>query len=295
MLQKSSRYRGWVLGFALGVLPASGAYAQGTVESRGWQYRRFDAIDAAVTAAGASIVIAATFVWPPSGNARWNGGILFDDGVRDEIRAESRSGRDNARLVGDVLYIGGGLYPIVVDGFVALVVRQDSDLAAQMLLIDLEAYAVAGALLTGSERMFARARPSAEPCSDDSGYEAFCGEPDSASSMISGHTGIVATSAGLLCAHHQYLGLYGSPAADATICGIGIGMAIGTGVARTINDRHYASDVIAGWLVGGSIGYLLPVLRFYGPGPVKSDRARMFTVLPTATPTSAGAELVGLF
>jgi hypothetical protein len=260
----------------------------------GWHYRRFDAIDAAVTALGAAVVISATFVWPPSGDERWQGGILFDDGARDALRARSRDGRDRARTVGDVLYIGGGLYPVLVDGLVAFAAR-DADLATQMLLIDFEAYAIAGALLTGSERLIARARPSAGECDNDPDYEEFCGEPDRAASMISGHTGIVATSAGLLCAHHRYLELYGNPVADTGVCVAGAGVALGTGLARMVNDRHYATDVLAGLILGGTVGYLVPVLRFYAPGPVQRDRTSAIAIVPTVTPESAGAALAAVF
>lgn len=260
----------------------------------GWPYRRFDAVDATVTALGGAVVISAALLWPPSGDERWSGGILFDDDVRDSLRARSRDGRDRARTVGDVLYISGGLYPVVVDGVVAFAVR-DSDLATQMLLIDLEAYAIAGALLTGSERLIARARPSAEPCERDPEYEEFCGEPDRAASMLSGHTGIVATSAGLLCAHHRYLGLYAHPVADGGICVLGASMAVGTGLARMINDRHYATDVLSGLLVGGAVGYLVPVLRFYAPGPVQRDRTSAFAVVPAVSSGSAGAAVAGVF
>jgi membrane-associated phospholipid phosphatase len=188
-----------------------------------------------------------------------------------------------------VFYIGGALAPTLIDNLiVTLGVRRAPDVAAQMLLIDLEAYAVAGALLIGSENVFARARPSMQPCERDGEYEAHCGKRDEKSSFISGHTGVVATSAGLICAHHQYLNLYGNDFADALACGIGIGAALTTGIARIINDRHYATDTLAAFSVGALSGYALPVLGYYRTSEPENSWSSHWLILPDVTRTSAG-------
>jgi membrane-associated phospholipid phosphatase len=162
-----------------------------------------------------------------------------------------------------------------------------------MLLIDLQAYAVAGALLIGSENVFARARPSQRPCELDASYETYCGAADEKSSFISGHTGVVATSAGLICAHHQYLHLYGNDFADALACGIGIGAALTTGIARIINDRHYATDTLAAFSVGALSGYALPVLRYYRASDSEAAWSAHWLILPDVTRSSAGLSLHG--
>jgi membrane-associated phospholipid phosphatase len=36
-----------------------------------------------------------------------------------------------------------------------------------------------------------------------------------------------------------------------------------TGALRIASDRHWATDVISGYLLGGAIGYLLPTLLYY--------------------------------
>lgn len=253
-----------------------------------WHYHTFDFWDGAVTLSGAGLALTSTVLGPPQ-EPRWEGGVLFDDAVRSALRADSRSGRDRARAVGDAFYIGGALAPTLIDNLiVTLGVRRAPDVAAQMLLVNLEAYAVAGAFLIGSENVFARARPSMRPCDADDNYEAYCGNEDEKSSFISGHTGVVATSAGLICAHHQYLNLYGNDLADALACGIGIGAALTTGIARIINDRHYATDTLAAFGVGALSGYVLPVLRYYrSPQPAVSWSSG-WLVLPDVTRTSAG-------
>jgi membrane-associated phospholipid phosphatase len=189
--------------------------------------------------------------------------------------------------VGDAFYIGGALAPTLVDTlFLTLSVHRAPEVAWQMQLIDIEAYAVASALLVGSENLFARARPSMRPCARDQHYEDYCGGPDEKASFISGHTGVVATSAGLICAHHQYLHLLGSDAADATACGLGIGAALTTGIARLINDRHYATDVLAAFAVGALSGYALPVFGYYRRAKPDQGSRSPWLLSPHATQTS---------
>jgi membrane-associated phospholipid phosphatase len=258
--------------------------------SPSWEYRRFGGWDLAIAATGGSVVLASALLGSPE-EARWRGGILWDDAVRRALRAQSRAGRDTARHVGDAFYYGGALLPTVLDGLVVTFARGAPDVAAQMLAINLEAYAVAGALSFITESAFARARPSAGPCSTDPKYEAFCDASDKTNSFISGHTAIVATSAGLLCAHHQYLHLYGEPWADWAACGLGVGAALTTGVARLINDRHYASDVFTALSVGALSGYVLPVLRHYRDGGEGSPR-QDWALVPVLSPVSVGVQWV---
>ena len=123
------------------------AALEGASFSPRWQYRSFDLWDGAVTLSGAGVALTSTLLGPPQ-EPRWEGGVLFDAAVRGALRADSRSGRDRARAIGDTFYIGGALAPTLIDNLVVtLGVRGAPDVAAQMLLINLEAYAVAGALL----------------------------------------------------------------------------------------------------------------------------------------------------
>jgi membrane-associated phospholipid phosphatase len=258
--------------------------------STSWQYRRFDGWDLATAAAGGSVVLVSALLGSPE-RARWNGGILWDDAVRRALRAQSRAGRDTARHVGDAFYYGGALLPTVLDGLIVTFARGAPDVAAQMIAINLEAYAVAGALSFISESSFARARPSVGPCSTDRHYEAFCNAKDKTNSFISGHSAIVATSAGLLCAHHQYLHIYGESWADWAACGLGVGAALTTGIARIMNDRHYSSDVLMALSVGALSGYVLPVLRHYSSGG-EVARRQDWALVPALSPVSVGLQLM---
>ena len=52
-------------------------------------------------------------------------------------------------------------------------------------------------------------------------------------------------------------------------CAFGIGVAIAVGVLRVSSDKHWASDVLAGWAVGSLVGY------FDVPGPFDLLRFRL--------------------
>lgn len=275
----------------LGCIPAVARAGETEDPRTQWQYRRFNWLDATLSVVGVT-VIAVSALLPPAEDPKWMGGVLFDDAIREALRAESRAGRDRARSVGDFTYRFSALAPTVIDGLmVSLWLNDAPDVTGQMLLINLQSYALAGAVLTGSERAFARARPSADPCVSDPEYERFCGNDDRNNSFISGHTGVAAISAGLLCVHHQYLGLYGNPWADAAACGAGVGLALTTGIARLVNDRHYATDSLAAFGVGALGGYVLPALSFYA---IRSDTPPMM-FSSWSTRHALGVTASGLF
>jgi membrane-associated phospholipid phosphatase len=58
--------------------------------------------------------------------------------------------------------------------------------------------------------------------------------------------------------------LYGSPLADSLACAGTITLAASTGTLRVLGDRHYASDVAVGAIIGFAVGYGVPTLFHYG-------------------------------
>jgi membrane-associated phospholipid phosphatase len=211
--------------------------------------------------------------WTPKSSASWHGGILFDDAIRSALRGRSLEAQQTAADVSDRLYKFGVLAPYVIDVFlVDLGVHQNADVAGQMLLINIQSLGLSGVVSLSAERLVGRARPYTQDCGPDglvrdaSGHPLFntCGNPEDFQSFYSGHSAAVATMAGLTCAHHQHLPLYGGGLADLAPCVVMIGAATATGVTRVIADRHWASDVITGWSVGAFSGYVLPSLLHYG-------------------------------
>lgn len=74
---------------------------------------------------------------------------------------------------------------------------------------------------------------------------------------------------------------------------MGVGAALTSGVARLVNDRHYASDILMGLVVGGLSGYALPVLGYYERD--EETRARAWRLAPLLGESAAGVSWFGVF
>jgi membrane-associated phospholipid phosphatase len=246
--------------------------------------------------------------WQPRQSAGWRGGILFDGAVRDALRGRTQGAQSTASDLSDALYKGGVLAPYVIDVYlVALGVHQSADVAIQMTLIDMQSLGITGVVSLVAERSVGRTRPYVQDCGPDgvvrdaTGHVlAQCGTGYDNESFYSGHAAATATMAGLTCAHHQHLPLYGGGFADLAPCLVMIGESLTTGVARVVADRHWATDVIAGWGVGAVSGYVLPSLLHYGfgkgrpVGEVHVGDARILPI-PQAYAGGAGLSLIGSY
>jgi membrane-associated phospholipid phosphatase len=258
-----------------------------------WQWPRFRWWEYGGTIAlGASTWAYDRYGSPPE-QPRWSGGILFDGAVRGWLRADSLAGRESAGRVSDLLWMGGSLFPFLVDLPVALIAHKQPGVAWQLLMMDLEAFAVAGMLNRLLEFEVGRARPSRGDCARDPAYDALCGSPSNNASFPSGHTLSIATSAGLTCIHHRYLPLYGQPLADGAACALLSAATAATAVSRIVADRHHASDVLFGASLGFATGYALPWLLHYRSGRSLEPRAALVPLV--VGPRGIGAAMVGGF
>ncbi|MBN1612488.1 MAG: phosphatase PAP2 family protein [Polyangiaceae bacterium] len=239
-------------------------------------------------------------VVPEAKRAAWVGPILFDTPVREALEARSRSGRKLANALSNVLLFGSLAQPIVLDNLlVTLALRQAPDVAWQMFVINSEAYALALSLNAVTQRLAARERPYGQRCVNDGG-EFPCDSPDRFRSFYSGHSATTATAAGLVCAHHTQLDLYADPYADSAACAGSVALALTTGMLRIAAEKHWASDVITGGLVGFASGYALPVLVYYRQFGTRAERHTpgsepRVAVVPTATVDSVKLVAVGVF
>jgi membrane-associated phospholipid phosphatase len=134
-----------------------------------------------------------------------------------------------------------------------------------------EAYSYSGLLSIISTQISARKRPYSE-CHEG-------GECDT-QSFYSGHAAIAATGAGLMCANHTRIALYGNPVLDIGSCVLMSVNALVTATTRVTADRHYATDVIVGTGFGFAFGYAVPVLLHYSYGP-KNDKRLTFAPDPS--------------
>jgi membrane-associated phospholipid phosphatase len=153
---------------------------------------------------------------------------------------------------------------MVVDNLiVAWGVHGESEVALQMSVANAEAHSFSFALVSWVKRLTGRARPYAAECETDPEYSSDCNSGRKYRSFYSGHATSTAVGAGLLCAHHLHLPLYGYPELDTGVCAAGIALTLTTCALRIASDNHWTSDVAVGHLVGFASGYLIPTLFFY--------------------------------
>jgi membrane-associated phospholipid phosphatase len=266
---------------------------------------RFRPSEYALTAGLAVNVAMAAFIYPPP-KPNWEGGILFDHVVRDAIVLGSPQSRNTAALVSDDIYYALATFPLIVDtAIVTWGVHGAGDVAFQMMLINFESYALTGVLALTGEKL-GRVRPMAEECAKDPNYATNCRSGGNINaSFLSGHTTIAFAGAGLMCAHHTHLPLYGNKVADALACVTGLAAATTAGVLRVMSDNHYASDVLLGSGIGIFGGYVWPMLWHYGFGSKGNDIASFLpqvqarhgglaisgALLPLVAPTTIGVTL----
>jgi membrane-associated phospholipid phosphatase len=281
MEARVSAYRRIGLAWGSALLLASGSHEAAAEESPGvtWNpdWPRYRVSEAALTGVMLLPIAGALFLYPHP-NDNWYGGILFDDAVRDTLVLHSRAGRDQTGRASDDIYHFLALYPLLVDNLIVTwAVHGAGDVALQMLGMNLESYAVAGAIVLTGESL-GRVRPAERGCRSDPDYSSKCGDDVALNkSFMSGHSAIAFTSAALMCAHHGHLPLYGGGAGDILACWGALGGAIATGVMRITSDNHYTTDVLLGAGVGLLSGYVLPTWLHYGFG----DGPRTASLLPS--------------
>jgi len=221
---------------------------------------------------------------PPIEEAIWTDPILIDDLTRRGLRAHSRRGRNINGGISDALAVMSYLPPVVIDPVIMAGIVDDNPYVGwQLLVISTQSYAITLTLNSISKRVFARQRPYAFACAKDPNYSSGCQDADRFRSFYSGHSAITATSAGLICAHHTHVPLYGGGNYDRLTCLAALAGMLTTGAMRIIADKHWHSDVMVGHVVGLGVGYLLPTLLYYRGFQSKPD--------PEANPSSSALPL----
>ncbi|WP_169791626.1 phosphatase PAP2 family protein [Sandaracinus amylolyticus] len=195
---------------------------------------------------------------PADTTSVWRGGMLLDDDFRDAMRASTPEGQGFARRASDLMMVGLMANALLIDSLLIPLVQGDPDLAWQASF----AYSLAlGTMLTAGsivKRVTSRARPFEQECAANPDAPG-CGSADAYHSFFSLHTGVAFTSAAFSCAMHLERNLYDDPMADAVACGSALTAAALVGTLRVVADAHYLSDVLVGAVLGGLIGYLVPL------------------------------------
>ena len=227
-------------------------------------WRRVGATEYAIIG-GLGVGIATVMIWiPPAQEPAWRSPRLMDWSVRGWLRLGTRAGRDTADTVSDVLVVASMFQPLVVDSLiVAGLVNRSTDVLHQTEVINVQAFAMTQFVNVTAKRIFARERPYVTACAEDPTSSSRCTDLDRYRSYYSGHSAMSATSAGLVCAHHTHLKLYGGSPFDGIACGVSAGVTLATGALRIAADRHWATDVVTGHILGFAAGYLVPSLVYY--------------------------------
>ena len=257
-----------------------------------WHASRFGAADWVVTLAGGAITLTAAII-PPAAHHSLGGGILFDNGVRSALRAHSLANRYIFRDASDVGVSLMVSWPLVADSLTAAWwYRGSRDVAEQTALIDLEAFAISGAIQGVTNSLVSRERPYGPDCGSPQlpGDATDCTSSGHYRSFFSGHATNSFTGAALICAHHFENDLLGSPW-DALSCAGGYAVAATTATFRVVGDMHYASDVLTGALVGTLVGYGVPWLHYRH----RNERATTNTLQLHLVPTPGGLGVLGIF
>jgi hypothetical protein len=254
------------------------------------EWPRFRTAEGFVTL-GMTLQAASVLLFYPDAQNNWDNGILWDDAVRDAIVIGPRTEREKAALISDYFYYAMVAYPILVDTVIVTDhIHGASDVAGEMLAMNLEAYAITAGVAITLERI-GRSRPMRRGCEKDPNYDAACSdEAELNLSFLSGHTTAAFAGAGLMCAHHQHLPLYGGGAPDLIACLGGIGAASASGVLRVMSDNHYSTDVMLGAGLGFFVGYGVPTFLHYGATSGAQPRA----FLPTFRSTALGSPLTAV-
>jgi membrane-associated phospholipid phosphatase len=185
---------------------------------------------------------------------------------RELLRFRRDSDQEVWARWGDIGFRTSVLFPYIFDaGVVALGIHRNVDVAAQLFLIDLEAFTLAGFVHHTTSRLSGRPRPYREECEDDGKATRYpCGDVRDVKSFYAGHASAAFTSAGLTCLHHQHLPLWGGGAPDTWACVWAVTFASFTAYTRIASDEHWVSDTIVGVGTGWLFGYFVPKWLHYG-------------------------------
>jgi membrane-associated phospholipid phosphatase len=190
---------------------------------------------------------------------------IFDEPVRNALMAPTEEGREAAATLSDILLLSLLVWPYVDAFVVAGIADQNTDVLWQLSSIAAETYAADLLISTVFKLLVARERPHGARCTLEDRLEnpRRCGPGGRLRSFYSGHSSAAFNAAGVTCVSHLHLPLYGSRAADTMACGAALLTATIVATLRIIADRHYATDVIIGAVVGLGTGFLLPYLLHF--------------------------------
>lgn len=180
---------------------------------------------------------------------RWCSVNSFDARIRDSL---VWGHRDSAAALSNLT--GYAMAPLAAGGLLLLATSGLSDDQRWLafgddILTVAEAAMYTQLVVQGFKYSFGRQRPYAHYTPD-----AYAKTSDDNLSFLSGHTALafsIATATGTIAHRHHYHH-------EAAIWAVGMGLAATTAYLRVAADKHYATDVLAGGVLGAAGGILVP-------------------------------------
>lgn len=255
-----------------------GVDAKGETAPQGdrWRWRRAGGMEYAVVSVAA---IGTAYFEHENGRpteADWTSRNEFDEEIRSALRLKSRGARDATDIAGHAI-MGLMIAAPVLDSLATLGIRDGRwDDLWQTEMVNLEAFTFTSLVSSVTQNLLARERPFVRDCRAGGDCESNLENRG----FPSGHVAFAFTGAGLVCNHHRYQSLYNNPAADRAACATGIGLAVADGVLRLVADRHYATDVAAGTVLGLFSGFVLPRLLHYSHPSAPAPEQKRVTGAP---------------
>ncbi len=241
--------------------------------------------------------LTAESIWlqPQQPSLHWTGPVLFDQGVRDLLRGSTVQVRDDAAIASWAMLGVNIAYPALVDVPYAWS-RYGRQLAWDLFWQDAVALSLVSATDLAVRDLIGRARPPVSDCLAAGGSTAACmgGNTEAARAFPGGHVAIATTGATLTCTQHLALHLYGAPW-DGVTCGGAIAVDVTMGALRIVTDNHWATDIVAGGVIGVAFGWGVPVLMHLHPiGGSRSDTGILLAPVPIAVDHGAGIGVTGM-
>ena len=204
----------------------------------------------------------------------------FDSSIRRHLRWANTSRANTLSTV-----FSFGLAPLAGTGVAALIAAHDDrvDEIPEDILLVAESAVITMSVAQGAKFGFARERPDVHARSAEE-REAHASSSDNVS-FFSGHASLafsLATSAGTVASMrgHRLAPLMWIA---------GLSLATTGAYLRIAADRHYATDVLTGSVVGSAIGFSVP---YFAHRPVRDENAFISQVRVSALPVEHGQLLV---
>ena len=238
-------------------------------------------------AAGAlgAATIAVQFGVPNPSVAKWSS-TGFDDWVRGWLRIPSENGRNAAALTSDFFVYTLAAAPFINAFFVAGWEHERMDVAWKLAALDAETLLTVTFVTLSLQKLTAGNAPSSRIARSTLAVRVqhrrevrLVSERSHLGGVRGGGAGVLPPRIPRHLAHRL----------GAAVCPVTIVVATGTAILRVAADRHWATDVITGALLGGGLGYAIPALHLV----FAENKDRTAVLTPAISSSYLGVSIAG--